>query len=178
VVRRIISEYQEEWESQQRPRYEPKVQHGSQYNFILHGNEINCTPLPWSSGQSSWLQIQRSGFDSRLYETSSEIMGLERGPLSLVSTTEELLGRKSSGLGPENRDYGHRDPSGWSRGTFYPQKKLALTSLTISGRSVGIVRSRTKATELFHTFLKRFAVKEIDTWHTIIYYNRHHSPGK
>jgi hypothetical protein len=31
---------------------------------------------------------------------------LERGPLSLVSTTEELLGRKSSGSGLENRDYG------------------------------------------------------------------------
>jgi hypothetical protein len=28
-------------------------------------------------------------------------MGLERGPLSLVSTSEELLGRKSSGSGLE-----------------------------------------------------------------------------
>jgi hypothetical protein len=28
-------------------------------------------------------------------------MGLERGPLSLVSTTEELLERKSSGFGLE-----------------------------------------------------------------------------
>jgi hypothetical protein len=35
-------------------------------------------------------------------------VGLERGPLSLVGTTEELLGRKSSGSGPENRDYGRR----------------------------------------------------------------------
>jgi hypothetical protein len=33
-------------------------------------------------------------------------VGLERGPLSLVSTTEELLGRKSSGSGPEIREYG------------------------------------------------------------------------
>jgi hypothetical protein len=29
-------------------------------------------------------------------------VGLERGPLSLVSTTEELLGRNSSGSGLEN----------------------------------------------------------------------------
>jgi hypothetical protein len=36
-------------------------------------------------------------------------VGLERGPLSLVSTTEELLGRKSSGSGLESRDYGRRD---------------------------------------------------------------------
>jgi hypothetical protein len=37
-------------------------------------------------------------------------VGLERGPLSLDSTIEELLGRKSSGSGLENRDYGRRDP--------------------------------------------------------------------
>jgi hypothetical protein len=38
-------------------------------------------------------------------------VGPERGPLSLVSATEELLGRKSSGSGPQNREYGRRDPS-------------------------------------------------------------------
>jgi hypothetical protein len=69
-------------------------------------------------------------------------VGLERGPLSLVSTTEELLGRNSSGTSLKNREYGRRDP----RDTLYPQK-LALTSSTIGGRSVGKVRLRTKATE-------------------------------
>jgi hypothetical protein len=38
-------------------------------------------------------------------------MGLERGPLSLVSTTEQLLGRKNSGSGLENQEYGRMDPS-------------------------------------------------------------------
>jgi hypothetical protein len=38
-------------------------------------------------------------------------VGLERGPLSLVSTTEELLERISSSYGLENRDYIRRDPS-------------------------------------------------------------------
>jgi hypothetical protein len=38
-------------------------------------------------------------------------VGLERGPLILVSKIEELLERKSSGSGLENRDYGRRDPS-------------------------------------------------------------------
>jgi hypothetical protein len=33
-------------------------------------------------------------------------VGLERGPLSLVSTTEELLGRKNSDSGLETREYG------------------------------------------------------------------------
>jgi hypothetical protein len=36
---------------------------------------------------------------------------LERGALSLVNTTEELLKRKSSGCGLEIREYGRRDPS-------------------------------------------------------------------
>jgi hypothetical protein len=49
-------------------------------------------PPLWSSGQSSWLQIRRRGFDSRHYQQKE--VGLERGPLSLVSTTEELLDRK------------------------------------------------------------------------------------
>jgi hypothetical protein len=34
---------------------------------------------------------------------------LERSPLSLVSTIEELLGIKRSGSSLENRDYGRRD---------------------------------------------------------------------
>jgi hypothetical protein len=33
-------------------------------------------------------------------------VGLERGPLSLVSAIEELLERESSSSGLENRDYG------------------------------------------------------------------------
>jgi hypothetical protein len=37
-------------------------------------------------------------------------VGLERGPLILVSTTEELLGRNSSCSGLENREYGLGDP--------------------------------------------------------------------
>jgi hypothetical protein len=64
--------------------------------------------LNWSSVQSSWLQIQRSGFDSRRYQIFREVVGLERSPLSLVSTIQELLGRKSSGSTLENRDYGRR----------------------------------------------------------------------
>jgi hypothetical protein len=62
----------------------------------------------WSSGQSSRLQIQRSGFDSRRYQIFWEVVGLERGPLRFVNTIEELLGRKSSGSGLENRNYGRR----------------------------------------------------------------------
>jgi hypothetical protein len=38
-------------------------------------------------------------------------VGLERGPLNLVSTTEELLDRKVAAPGLENREYGRRDLS-------------------------------------------------------------------
>jgi hypothetical protein len=61
-----------------------------------------------------------------------------------VSTTEELLGRKSTGFGLENREYSRRNPSRWSRDTLYLQE-LAITSPTSGGHSVGIARSRTEA---------------------------------
>jgi hypothetical protein len=38
------------------------------------------------------------------------VVGLERGPLSLVSAIEKLLGRKSDDSGLGNREYGHRGP--------------------------------------------------------------------
>jgi hypothetical protein len=41
----------------------------------------------------SWLQIRGPGFDSRHYQ-KEKVVGLEQSPLSLVSTTEELLDRK------------------------------------------------------------------------------------
>jgi hypothetical protein len=54
-----------------------------------------------------------SGFDSFCYQIFWEVVALERGPLSLVSTIEELLGRNSSGSSLENRDYSHGDPLRW-----------------------------------------------------------------
>jgi hypothetical protein len=83
------------------------------------------------------------GFASRPYQIIWEVVGLERGLLRLVTTIEELLGRKSSGSDLQNWEYCHRDPSRWPRGTLYPQK-LAVTSPTGGCRSVGIVRSRTR----------------------------------
>ena len=47
--------------------------------------------LLWSSGQSSWLQIQRSRFDSWRYQIFWEVVGLECGPLCLMRITEELF---------------------------------------------------------------------------------------
>jgi hypothetical protein len=56
-------------------------------------------PVYWSRGPGSI---------PRRYQIFWEVMGLERGPLSLMSAIEELLERKSSGSGLENQDYGPR----------------------------------------------------------------------
>jgi hypothetical protein len=80
-------------------------------------------------------------------------VGLERGPLSLVSAIRELLERKSSGFGLESRKYGHGDPSRRPRDILYPQK-FTLTSPTSGGHSIGIFRPRTQATEFFFFFYR------------------------
>jgi hypothetical protein len=115
-------------------------------NIVITYIHLWSRPPLWSSGQSSWLQTQRSSFDSQSYQIFWKVVGLERGPLSLLSTTGELLERNSSRSGLQIREYGHADQSRWPSGILYPQK-LALTSPTSGGRLFGIVRWRTQATE-------------------------------
>jgi hypothetical protein len=57
---------------------------GTNWIYICYLEESR--PPLWSSGQSSSLQNQRSGFDSRRYHIFWDLVGLQRGPLSLVST--------------------------------------------------------------------------------------------
>jgi hypothetical protein len=89
----------------------------------------------------------RSGVPGSIPGTSrKKVVGLERGALSPVITTQELLDRKvaapvykieSTAVGIRHAD--HVTPS--------IHKKLAITSPTSGGRSV-IVRSRTQAMEI------------------------------
>jgi hypothetical protein len=81
----------------------------------------------------------RSGGPGSIPGTSrkKKVVGLERSPLSLVSTTEELLDRKvaapvyeTENTAMEIRHADHVAPS------IY--KKLAITSPTSGGRSVSI----------------------------------------
>jgi hypothetical protein len=84
------------------------------------------------------------GFDSQPYQILWEVGGLERGPLSLMRTIEELLEWKSSGSGLKKNEINGRGNSlRWPRNTLYPQR-LALTSPTSGGHWVGIVRLRTR----------------------------------
>jgi hypothetical protein len=72
------------------------------------------------------------GYRSEFLATDPEVAGsgLEQGPLSFVSTIEELLGRNSSVCGLEIREYGRRGLLRWPRDTLYPQE-LTLTSPTM-----------------------------------------------
>jgi hypothetical protein len=72
---------------------------------------------------------------------------LERGPLSLVIITEEVLEWKSSCYGSTNTRLTVVGIRCADHATLSIRKKLALTSPISNGRSVGIVRLRTKATE-------------------------------
>jgi hypothetical protein len=62
-------------------------------------------------------------------------MGLERGPVNLISTIKQLCGRKRGGSGLEIREYGRRDPPRWPRGTLNPQN--VCTFFADKRRSLG-----------------------------------------
>jgi hypothetical protein len=121
------------------------------YNTIIRGHDLLkenfkirmcktdslCGPVVRVPGYRS----RGPGSDSRRYQIFWEAVGLERGPLSLVRITEELGRVATPGL--ENRDLLR-----WPRDTLYSQN-LTLTSSTSGGRSVSIIRLRTKATEFY-----------------------------
>jgi hypothetical protein len=94
----------------------------------------------WIDAVTGQQQIQRSGFDSRLYQIFLEVEGLERGPLNLVSTTEELLETKSGSSGLESREYGSRHLNTWHS----PSAKLG-TNFADKRRSLGHYSFRSKA---------------------------------
>jgi hypothetical protein len=73
-------------------------------------------------------------------------VGQEQGPLSLVKIIEELLETKVAAPVYKTKINGRGDSLRCPRDTLYPLK-LALTSPTSGGRSVGIVRWRATASE-------------------------------
>jgi hypothetical protein len=90
-----------------------------------------------TASQSSWLQIQRSRFHSRPCQIFWDLVGLERGPLSLLSTIEALLGRESNGSGLENRDCGLRGSTAMTtwhpsiRKSWYQLRRQAVVARSV-----------------------------------------------
>jgi hypothetical protein len=81
-------------------------------------------------------------------------VGLERGPLNLVSTTEELLERKSMGFCLENRKYvgiRHADH-------VTPSIRKSWSNFADKRRSLGQYRSRTPSTEFSFTHMLELRV--------------------
>jgi len=68
----------------------------------------NYTDRAAAAGRRSWCysgyRYRGSGFDFRRYQIFWVVVGLERGPLSLVRSIEELLEKKVAAPGLENRD--------------------------------------------------------------------------
>jgi hypothetical protein len=82
-----------------------------------------------------FLQRQDIPVLCRVQLGSSHLFGILVPNVSLMSTTEELLERNSSGSGLESRDYDRGDPLRWPCDNIIPPN-LALTSQRISGSSV------------------------------------------
>jgi hypothetical protein len=94
---------------------------GTNWIYVCYVEESRQPLL--SSGQSSWIQNgdgscflwdtnwisicyveeSRPPLWSRRYQILCKVVGVERGPFSLLSTIEELLERNSSGFGLERR---------------------------------------------------------------------------
>jgi hypothetical protein len=105
------------------PRWAPQTE-----GLVQISDQINMADMPSYNdrlcGQSSWLQIRRS----RVRFPGSTRKKKVVGPLSLVSRTEELLRKNTSGSGLKIREYGVWDVT---QSMWHPlaAKKLALSSL-------------------------------------------------
>jgi hypothetical protein len=94
------------------------------------------------------------------------MVGLDQGPLSLVSAIEELLERKSSGPFLETEIMARGDQLRSLCDTFL-STKVATNFAKSGGHSVSIVPSWTQATELV-LFLFYAEVNECDEFYGVL----------
>jgi hypothetical protein len=97
-----------------------------EYDVLLQKN-VSFMSLAASVVRVPGYRSRGLGFDSQHYQMFWEIVSPQQGSLSLASTTEELLSRKYSSSGLDNRKYGRKDPLYRPRNTLFAQK-VTLTS--------------------------------------------------
>jgi hypothetical protein len=122
--------------------------HHSTFSSILNIWESReaVGPPVWSSGQSSLLQIQRSRVRFLALPDFLSISGSWTGSTQPREDNWGATWKDSSGSGLNPEINGRGDSLRWPRDTLYPLN-LALNSPISGGRSVGIVRWRTKPPE-------------------------------
>jgi hypothetical protein len=117
------------------------------YCFLRKGQTLreagNATPTVHTS-----MQVAHGPYDTSQCQCHNCSRGETSANSARCSSSGDAILRMdmTSASGLENPNYGSRDPPCWPYGTLYPQKQ-ALTSVTSGGRSVGIVRSWTQATD-------------------------------
>jgi hypothetical protein len=102
----------------------------------------------WSSGQSSWLQIQRSRVRFPALPDYLRSSGSGTGSTQPREDNWGVFERKVY----KTEINGRGDSLRWPHDTLYPAM-LALTSPTSGGRSVSIVRWRSKAPEFLFFYI-------------------------
>jgi hypothetical protein len=123
---------------------------GSKYITVRSSSCFKCTvqrPPLWSNRQRFWLQFQRSRVRFPALPDFLRSTGSGTGPTQPVwGQLRSYLSEKVAAPVKKTEINGRGDSLRWPRNTLY-QQRLALTSPTGGGRSVGIVRLRTTATE-------------------------------
>jgi hypothetical protein len=118
--------------------YMPSIMLGYSYLFVVYFCYLFGGPL-WSSVIVPGYRPRNSGFDSLRYQIFWEIVGLERGPLSLVNITEELLKWESSGSG--SRKSRLTATVSVSLTTRHPLSEKFGTNFADKQRSIGLYSS-------------------------------------
>jgi hypothetical protein len=96
---------------------------------------MTASVVQWSERVSGY-RSRGPGFDPRRFQIFWEPVGLEWGPLSLVRTTEELIGINIGAPDKKTETNDRGETLRWPRNTLYQQKLALLRQQAAVARSV------------------------------------------